>query len=212
MAPSPSPQPRELSRAVTVAIASVGSVVAAIIVSRVWGPGTLIGAAATPVIITLVVEGLRRPVTTVVVRTPTETAVREVGAPRVRAAAADASGDPTIVAGPEVPASSRRRLKFALVTGLVAFVIGASLLTGTELIVGDSAGSGSAATTLFSTKESSDASKPTSTTETTPAVTETTTTTAPAEATPTPTGETTTEAPPATDPEGTTGATGATGP
>ena len=43
-----------------------------------------------------------------------------------------------MVLGPEVPAASgsRRGLKFALVTGLIAFVIGAFVLTSTELLVG----------------------------------------------------------------------------
>ena len=42
-------------------IASAASVAAAFVVSRVWGPGTVYGAAATPVIVALVSELLHRP-------------------------------------------------------------------------------------------------------------------------------------------------------
>ncbi len=49
----------------TLIIASVASAVTSYVVSRVWGPGTLIGAAATPVIVALVAESLRKPVETV---------------------------------------------------------------------------------------------------------------------------------------------------
>ena len=69
----------------TLVIASVSSVIAAVVVSRVWGPGTLFGAAATPLIITLVGELLRKPAEVItVVRTPAGTQVREPGAPRLR--------------------------------------------------------------------------------------------------------------------------------
>jgi hypothetical protein len=46
----------------TLVIASIASAAAAYVVSRVWGAGTLFGAAATPVIVALVSEALRRPV------------------------------------------------------------------------------------------------------------------------------------------------------
>jgi hypothetical protein len=42
-------------------IASASSLVAAVVVSKIWGGGTLVGAAVTPVIVALVSEGLRRP-------------------------------------------------------------------------------------------------------------------------------------------------------
>jgi hypothetical protein len=45
----------------TLMIASLSSLAAALIVSRLWGGGTLIGAAMTPVIVALVSEGLNRP-------------------------------------------------------------------------------------------------------------------------------------------------------
>jgi hypothetical protein len=45
----------------TLMIASLSSLAAALVVSRLWGGGTLIGAAMTPVIVALVSEGLNRP-------------------------------------------------------------------------------------------------------------------------------------------------------
>ena len=45
----------------TLMIASASSAVAAIVVSKLWGGGTLIGAATTPIIVALVSEALRRP-------------------------------------------------------------------------------------------------------------------------------------------------------
>ncbi len=55
----------------TLIIASVASAAASFAVARIWGPGTLIGAAAAPVIVALLSEFLRRPVQSV-----TETAKR----------------------------------------------------------------------------------------------------------------------------------------
>jgi hypothetical protein len=45
----------------TLMIASLSSLAAALVVSRLWGGGTLLGAAMTPVIVALVSEGLNRP-------------------------------------------------------------------------------------------------------------------------------------------------------
>ena len=49
----------------TLIIASVASAAASFAASRIWGAGTLVSAAATPVIVALVSEFLRRPVQTV---------------------------------------------------------------------------------------------------------------------------------------------------
>lgn len=46
----------------TLLIASVASVAAAFVVSSLWAPGTLIGAAVTPVIVALVSELVRKPI------------------------------------------------------------------------------------------------------------------------------------------------------
>jgi hypothetical protein len=58
---SDSQQAKSGLSASTLMIASVSSAVAAIVVSKLWGGGTLIGAATTPVIVALVSEALRRP-------------------------------------------------------------------------------------------------------------------------------------------------------
>lgn len=49
----------------TLIIASVASAAASFAVARIWGPGTLLGAAAAPVIVALVSETIRRPIRTV---------------------------------------------------------------------------------------------------------------------------------------------------
>ncbi len=49
----------------TLIIASVASAAASFAASRIWGAGTLVSAAATPVVVALVSEFLRRPVQTV---------------------------------------------------------------------------------------------------------------------------------------------------
>src|SRR4051795_13784136 len=49
----------------TLMIASLSSLAAALVVSKIWGGGTLIGAAMTPVIVAVVSEGLRRPATVI---------------------------------------------------------------------------------------------------------------------------------------------------
>lgn len=209
-------QPTNRPSALTLVIASASSVVAAIVVSKIWGPGTIIGAAATPVIVTFVGELLKKPAEkiTVVRVFPTGTAVHE-----------RTTGPPTAadlgMAERSVHRSRRRPLAIALGTGLVAFVIGAFVLTSSELVFGDaSVASGGKRTTVFGggTPKRSSPEKREPATSTTPAETQTETTTVPAPTTPktptttTPTGPTET-APPAVppDPAATTPAPG-TGP
>lgn len=197
----------------TLVIASVSSVIAAVVVSRVWGPGTLFGAAATPLIITLVGELLRKPAEVItVVRTPAGTQVREPGAPRLREIDPGAleAGD-TVVAAPAAARRPRRpALLVALGTGLVAFVIGIVLLTSGELVLGGSSvGSEDKRTTVFGGPARTTVERPAET-----VTTETTTTTVPAPAPPPttePAPDTTTEAPP-TAPGAATGPTGPSGP
>jgi hypothetical protein len=50
-------------------IASVSSAAAAVVVHALWEPGTVIGAAATPVLMSLFAEALRRPAERVTART-----------------------------------------------------------------------------------------------------------------------------------------------
>ena len=183
----------------TLIIASIASAIAAIVVSRVWGQGTIIASALTPVIVALVSEGLRKPIQSDYVRRP----VRAVGssASRVSRTSRVAEGEearppsgrtPTVMAppppgvdeglrqrddgvepGPVKVYSSgtnrrpreprerggdNRRVKIAVVTGLIGFLIAAAVLTLPELLFGGSVTGGSRDTTYFggSTKSSSD--------------------------------------------------------
>jgi len=143
----------------TLAIASASSVAAAVVVSHVWGAGTLFGAAVTPIIVALVSEGLHRPQR--VLKTVRETRTfdplaegrrgLEEGDFHAARLPESANGAPQRTVHRVEPrrVPRRRTLAVALATGLVAFAIGAFLLTGADLVFGDSAGSGSSRTTLF---------------------------------------------------------------
>lgn len=144
-------QPSSRPSVLTLAIASASSVVAAIVVSRIWGPGTVIGAAATPVIITLVGELLKKPAEkiTVVRVSPTGTEVHERSVRGDGAASADRAAHGEL-SQRSVHRSRRRPVAIALATGLLAFVIGAVVLTSSELVLGDSSvASGGKRTTVF---------------------------------------------------------------
>lgn len=197
----PQEQPSSRPSLVTLAIASASSVVAAVLVSKIWGPGTIIGAAATPVIVTFVGELLKKPAEkiTVVRVSPSGTQVHERTPP-------PPPGEE--FSERSVHRSRRRPLVIALATGLAAFAIGALVLTTSELVFGDaSVASGGKRTTVFggdteerSTTRRKEREKPATEPRTT---TTTTTVSTPAPAETPPPG--TTPAPPA-------GASGPTGP
>jgi hypothetical protein len=211
----------------TLMIASASSLVAAVVVSKLWGGGTLFGAALTPVIVAVVSEGLRKPAT--VVATVRQTRATPVYDPVAEGRQGLAEGDLSRArparpgaaperrvhrAGPTVPAAavaagrsaaapgrSRRRLLLAVATGLVAFVVAGVVLTGSELVLGNSVVSSSKRTTYIpvKTRQASDSESTrtetdakttttdTTTTETTPPPEETTPTlTEPDAATPQP--------------------------
>lgn len=204
--PDTQEQPSTRPGVLTLVIASASSVVAAILVSKLWGPGTVIGAAATPVIVTFVGELLKKPAEkiTVVRVAPSGTQVHERTAP-------PPPTSPRSKAAPEPgERRSRRPLVFALATGLAAFVIGVVVLTGSELVFGNaSVASGGKRTTVFGggTQERSPTQeqKPDAPTRSV----ETTTVPAPAP----PPAETLTEtAPDETTPPPRTGTSGPTGP
>jgi hypothetical protein len=209
----------------TLTIASASSLVAALVVSKVWGAGTLFGAALTPVIVAVVSEGLRRPAT--VVATVRQTRATPVYDPvaegrrglaegdlsRARPAAPGATPERRVHrAGPTVPAAvvasnrsasarSKRRLLLAVATGLAAFVVAGVVLTGSELVLGNSVVSSAKRTTYIPVKKDrkSDTEKTTKTdtdAKTTTDTTTTETTTQPSETTPT-----TTTAPDAQTPQ-----------
>lgn len=207
----------------TLAIASAASLTAAIVVREVWGPGAIIGAAMTPVIVALVSESLNKPaerITTIAAVRRDRTRIHERG-PQVTQLE-----PPPVVAeedrfGIWSDAEPRRRrldpkhVRIALATGAVAFAIVAIGLTASELVFGGSVTGGSK-TTVFggakhgSASKSDDRTTSTSTTEDTstgaeeaPAETSTEET-PPAETTPTEPTETapaeTTPAPATTTP------------
>jgi hypothetical protein len=193
----------------TLMIASASSAVAAIVVSKLWGGGTLIGAATTPVIVALVSEGLRRPARAIDTVRTTRAARFDPVAEGRRGLA---EGDLDRARRPPVPAAAqaeaerrvhrasgprlrlpRRAVIAAIATGLIAFVVAGVVLTGSELVFGKSsvATSGRRTTFLGGNSPSSTTKDKTKTT-----TTDTTTTTTPTTSTAAP--ETTTTAPPTT--------------
>jgi hypothetical protein len=180
-------------------IASASSAVAAIVVSKIWGGGTLIGAATTPVIVALVSEALRRPARAIdTVRTARAARFDPVAEGRRGLAEGDLER-----ARREVPAAAqaeaqrrvhrssggglnlrlpRPRVLAAIATGLVAFVIAGVLLTGSELVFGPSSVASSGRRTTYlggSTKASTKKNTTKTTTTGTTTTTKTTTTTTP---------------------------------
>ena len=149
----------------TLAIASLASAVAAIVVSRFWTSGTPFAAAITPVLVTLIKEALDRPTAriaekvTVSAKALPKTEVREPAASHVGRDAQLDEGptrrlDPTEPSprgadgdGPDIrvyrqqPAATGRwgriNPKVALITGLVAFAIAGVVLTAGQLAIGN---------------------------------------------------------------------------
>jgi uncharacterized membrane protein YvlD (DUF360 family) len=143
----------------TLVIAAAASAVAAIVVSHVWKGGTVIAAAMTPVIVSIVKELLARPIESEIVRKPVQQVGRiassKLTVPVRPRTATRGGGEPVLPpteqhddAGPPADGEitpmrtygrMRRRpvhLKIALITGLVGFLIAAAALTLPELIFG----------------------------------------------------------------------------
>lgn len=108
-------------------VGSVSSAAAAVVVHALWEPGTIIGAAATPVLMALFAEALRRPAERITLRT----------------GAGDAQ--PATI---EVHRPAWRWRK-AVVTGLAAFALGAAGLTLSEAVLDRAIADRDAGTTLF---------------------------------------------------------------
>lgn len=201
----------------TLVVTSLSSLAAALVVSRFWGAGTLIGAALTPIIVALVSEGLHRPARVVsharVTRTgrfdpvaegragvregdlsrarparPGDTAGRPDAEPAGGASPRGPGSRPPSARGPQRPARSssfqwpRKRVALAVVTGLIGFAIAGVMLTGTELVFGDSVAAPAKRTTLFGGSDSRTSTDEEKTETTTTTVT--TETTAPTETAP----------------------------
>ena len=145
----------------TLLIAGAASATAAIVIPMLWRPGTVFAAAMTPIVVALVTELLHRPVDTVSaarVRRPRRGAevldqqFEEPFDPLAPPSAAELEALPRTTAS--TPALHNRKpltgrqWKLALMTGLAAFAIVATLLTVSELVAGDAV-SGRDRTTFF---------------------------------------------------------------
>jgi hypothetical protein len=197
----------------TLLLSAVSAVVAATVVPMFWQKGTVIATAMTPVVVALVTEALRRPVEKVKAVAPRVTAVARPGTaargrpngpiaddPHDFEPVRDESAAEPVGEAAEDPFGLRRPARrqwwrIGLATGLLAFVLGAGVVTASELaIFGGSVSGDRGRTTLFggakhkSTKDSSSSkgsATPTPTATPTPGASATPTATPTASATPT---------------------------
>jgi hypothetical protein len=174
----------------TLLISAAGAVAAATIVPLFWQRGTVIATAMTPVVVALVTEALRKPAEKISAVAPKVTRRTATGAALRRPVpdAADTSHPESVGArgrGPErvdpvIPdgglsaedpfglrAAARPRRpwwKIGLATGLLAFVLGAGVVTASELaLFGGSVSGERGRTTLFSAKPKRSEETPTPT-------------------------------------------------
>jgi hypothetical protein len=126
----------------TLIIASAASASASYAIARVWGPGTLIGAAAAPVIVALVSEVLRRPLQTV------SASAKKLPAARTRPTEVEHTA-PAPVPSDADTARWRPRWWMAVVTGLTAFAIVVCAYTVPDLLTGHSITDNGQPTTFF---------------------------------------------------------------
>jgi hypothetical protein len=114
----------------TLIVGSVSSAAAAVVVHELWRTGTIIGAAAMPVLVALFAEALQRPVAQISRRLhpsiPREAPGQTIRIYRVRP-----------------------RWRLAALTGVTAFVLGAAGLTASEALLQRAVGDRDARTTLF---------------------------------------------------------------
>ncbi len=151
----------------TLLISSLAAVAAAVIVPTFWERGSLIATAVTPIIVALVTEALNRPAKVITEVAPRVTRRSATGA-AVRAkqptGVGARGGGPERAWGPDhdpfglrTPEPSRRRrlpLKLAIGTGLLAAVIGAGVVTASELaIFGHSVGDSGRSTSVWGGSE-----------------------------------------------------------
>jgi hypothetical protein len=191
----------------TLMISSLAAVAAAIVVPMFWERGSLIATAITPIVVAIVSEALNRPAKVITAAAPRVTRRSATGAavrsPQPTGVGARGDGPEQLPPRREDPFGlyederPRRRVpwKLAIVTGLLAAVIGAAVVTASELAVfGHQIGNTHRSTGLLGGKSSKATATPTATptaTEdgeetATPSATESATPTATATATPTP--------------------------
>src|SRR4051794_13483160 len=87
----------------TLVVAAAASAVAAIVVSPLWKDGTVIAAAMTPVIVTIVKEMLQRPMESELVRKPVQQVGRIASGRLVTPGRPRGTGDPVVPRDPVVP-------------------------------------------------------------------------------------------------------------
>jgi hypothetical protein len=190
----------------TLVISSLAAATAAIVVPTFWQRGSVIATAFTPIVVALVSEALRRPADKITAVTPRVTRRSATGA-AVREEQPTGTGargqgpeqvsrwgtedDPFGLRQPEKP---RRRFpwRITVITGLIAAVIGAGVVTASELaLFGNQIGDSNRQTGLFGGSPRSSSSDDDEEATPTPTATEDaeeTATPAPSEeATPTPT-------------------------
>jgi hypothetical protein len=189
----------------TLLISSASAVAAAVVVPMFWERGSLIATAVTPIIVALVAEGLNRPAkaistvaprvtrrsaTGAAVRTQQPTGIGARGEGPERVTRWGGEDDPFGLRAPE----PKRRLpvKLAIATGLLAAVIGAGVVTASELaLFGHSVTGSDRSTSVFGGRERPAAEEtptaaPEATESATPAAEETATAAPTATPTPTP--------------------------
>ena len=180
----------------TLLISSLAAVAAAIVVPTFWERGSLIATAITPIIVAVVSEALNRPAKVITAVSPRVTRRSATGAAlrSKQPSGVGARGD-----GPEQlpprrddpfglyePERPRRRypLRIAVITGLLAAVIGAGVVTASELtLFGHQIGNSQRSTGLLGGKSRKSDATPTPTS--TPTATATATATPEESATPT---------------------------
>jgi hypothetical protein len=183
----------------TLLISSLAAVAAAIVVPMFWVRGSIIATAITPIIVAVVSEALNRPAAVIKTAAPRVTRRTATGA-AVRTRTPTGVGargegpeqlpprgrDPFGLYEEERPRANRRPLKLALITGLLAFIIGAGVVTASELtLFGHSVGQSKRSTGLFGGHTKKSKATPTPTASPTP--TSSATGTPSPTATPTPT-------------------------
>jgi hypothetical protein len=189
----------------TLIISSIAAGTAAIVVPTFWERGSVLATAITPIIVAIVSEALRRPADVITSATPkvsrrsaTGAAVRSeqpsgVGARGEGPEQVSRWGTPDDPFGLRQPERQRRRFpwRIAVVTGLLAAVIGAGVVTASELaIFGNQIGDSNRQTGLFGgtpRNQADDDEEATPTPTATEDAEQTPTPTATDEATPTPT-------------------------
>jgi hypothetical protein len=182
----------------TLLISSLAAVAAAIVVPTFWERGSLVATAITPIIVAIVSELLNRPAKVITQVTPKVTRRSATGAAlrSKQPSGVGARGD-----GPEQlpprrddpfglyqPERPRRRypLRIAVITGLLAAVIGAGVVTASELtLFGHQIGNSERSTGLLGGRSSTSDATPTPTPTATPTATATETATPEESATPT---------------------------